>query len=473
MASFDFDCLVIGAGPGGYVAAIRASQLGMSCALIEKDKPGGVCLNIGCIPSKALIHQAEVFSHGAELEKMGIKLDRSGFEYSSVFKKSRKAADSLSRGVQSLIKKNKIEYITGEAKVTGPNEVTVESKKITGKNILIATGSRPRELPGFEFDEKTVLSSTGVLMLEELPKDLIVLGAGVIGLEFAHVMSLFGVKVRVVEMLPRALALEDAEVVEVLVKDFKRRGVEIMTDTKATKLEKTKSGVKLSVENSDGKKTLEAEKILVAVGRVPNTENLGLEAVGVKLEKGFVRVGNYYRTDVKSIYAVGDVVPSPPLAHVASKEGEIVVEYIAAQSAANATDQKKAHAVETKIDPDLIPSAVYTEPQLASFGPTEATAKEKKLAYKKAVFPYRGAGKSVAIEQPDGIVKILYDEKTHEIIAAHVVGNAATELIHELLLAKKAELLPEDIATMIHAHPTLSEAVMEAARVADGWAIHI
>jgi dihydrolipoamide dehydrogenase len=461
----DYDLVVIGSGPGGYVAAIRANQLGLKAAVIEKEKPGGVCLNVGCIPSKALIHQAEIFGYRKELEGMGFKIDASGFDYGSVFKKSRQAADRLSKGVQALLKKNKVDYIEGTGVISANGEVTVtdadgKTSKVKGKNLLIATGSRPREIPGFEFDEKQVLSSTGALFLEELPKSLIILGGGYIGMEFAHVMSSFGVEVTVVEMLDRIIPNADPEAVSVLEKDIRRRGVEIMTSTKAEKLTKSKGGVKLEVSGKDGKQTLEAEKLLVSVGRAPNTEGIGLEKVGVKTDRGYVMVGDYYQTNVAGIFAIGDVTITPQLAHVASKEGEIAVEFIA------------GHKPEKSIDPDLIPAAIYTEPQIASFGPTEAQAKERGLDFEKAVFPYRGAGKSVAIGHPDGLVKILYDKKTHEFLAAHVVGNTATELIHELLLGKRSELLPEDIATMIHAHPTLSEAVMEAARAAEGWAIH-
>ena len=461
--AYDYELVVIGAGPGGYVAAIRASQLGMKAAVIEKDKPGGVCLNIGCIPSKALIHQADIFQSIKDLEDMGVQVDTSAFEYGKVFQKSRKAADMLSKGVSFLLKKNKVEYIEGTATLAGPNEVTMDSgKKVSGKSIIVATGSRPREIPGFSFDEKTVLSSDGALMLETLPKSIIILGGGFIGVEFAHIMNSFGVEVNVVELLDRLLPIEDEESSTVVTRSFKKRKIGIYTSTKATGMKKAKGGVVLSVEKKDGEKAeLEAEKLLVVVGRAPNTENIGLDKVGITTDKGFIPVGDYYQTSVPSIYAIGDVVATPQLAHVASKEGEIAVEHMAGRSPV------------PKIDPHVIPSAVYCEPQVASFGYKEYEAQQQGLNYKKAVFPYRGAGKSVAIEKPEGHVKILYDPETAEILGAHVAGSEATELIHELLLAKSAELLPADIADMIHAHPTLSEALMEAARTAEGWAIHV
>ncbi|HUT65407.1 MAG TPA: dihydrolipoyl dehydrogenase [Spirochaetota bacterium] len=462
MGSYDYDLVIIGAGPGGYVAGIRASQLGMSCAVIEKDKPGGVCLNIGCIPSKALIHQAELFRSVDELEKLGVKTDVSAFEYRKVFEKSRKASEMLSKGVQFLLKKNGIDLISAAAELKGPNEVSLsDGRTVTGKNVIVATGSRPRSIPGFEFDEKLVLSSDGALMLEELPSKLVILGGGFIGVEFAHIMSSFGVEVTVVELLEKLLPIEDAEITAVLERAFKKRGIKVHTSTKALSVEKKKDGVSVSLEGSDGNKfSVEADKLLVVVGRAPNTEDIGLENVGITTEKGFIPVKDYYVTSVPSIYAIGDVVSTPQLAHVASKEGEIAVEHMAGKDPV------------ARVDPNLIPSAVYCEPQVASFGYKERQAQEEGIPFEKATFPYRGAGKSVAIERSEGMVKVLYDPQTHEILGVHIVGADATELIHELLLAKSAELLPKDVAEMIHAHPTLSEAVMEAMRAVEGWAIH-
>ncbi len=463
MASFDYDVLFMGSGPGGYVGAIRAAQLGKKVAVVERDKPGGVCLNIGCIPSKALINQADIFLHRKNLEDFGVKLDMSGFDYRGVYRKSRSAAGKLSKGVSYLLKKNSVDYVEGDAKISGVNEVTVSGEQaLTAESIVIATGSRPREIPGFEIDEERVLSSTGALMLQELPKRMVVLGGGYIGMELAFVMNAFGVETTVVEMLPEILPYSDPDNVAVARNVFERRGMKILTGRKALKLEQGKNGLSLTTEqDGGGSETLEADKLLVAVGRVPNTEGIGLENVGIRPENGFVPVKDYYRTSIPSIYAIGDVVEgTPPLAHVASKEGEIVAETLA------------GHAPEPRVDTDLVPAAVYCEPQVAGFGPTEQEASERGISYRTAVFPYRGAGKSVAIEHSEGQVKILYEAETSEIVAAHVVGKDATELVHELLLAKRSELLPTDIATTIHAHPTLSEAVMEAARAAEGWAIH-
>jgi len=468
MSTYTYDLVIIGGGPGGYVSAIRASQLGLKVAVVEKDKLGGVCGNWGCIPSKALINQAEAYHAIDALEHMGVKIDVSGLDYSKVQAKSRAAADGSGKGTAYLMKKNKVEVIPGTAVVSGANEVTVNgTQKLSSAFVLVATGSRPRELPGFEFDEKLVLSSTGILAMETLPQSLLILGSGAIGMEFAYIMNAFGVQVTVVEMMPRILPVEDHETAAVVEKAFVKRGVKFHVGTKAASLKKTGSGVELTIEKDGKADVLKAEKILVAVGRVPNSENLGLEALGVKLDRGFVTVKDYYQTDAPTVYAIGDVVPSPLLAHVASKEGEIAVEFIASKVKGTPAPHEK------KLDPLAIPGATYCEPQIASFGWTEEKAREKKIDYQAYSFPFAGNGKAKAVDRTEGLAKILFDPKTKEILGGHVVGLYATELIHELLLAKKAELVPEDIATMIHAHPTVSEAVMEVARGAEGWAIHI
>ena len=461
--TYEYDTVVIGSGPGGYVAAIRASQLGLKACVIEKGKTGGVCLNIGCIPSKALIHQAEIFRSIGDLKSMGVAVDDSEFDYGAVFAKSRKAADTLSKGVEFLLKKNKVDFIHGYGKVQGPHEVSVDGeKRITGRFIVIATGSRPRSIPGFDFDGERVISSDGGLMLERLPKSIIILGGGYIGVEFAHIMNAFGVEVTIVELLDRLIPIEDEESSTVLQRAFRRRKIGMYTSTKAVSLEKRSGGITLKAETKDGElKSLEAEKLLVVVGRAPNTEDIGLDLIGLETEKGFIPVGDFYATSVQSVYAIGDVVQTPQLAHVASKEGEIAVEHMAGKSPL------------PRIDPLQIPSGIFCEPQVASFGYKEYQLIAENIPYRKAVFPIRGAGKSVAIERTDGMVKILFDPETSELLGAHIAGAEATELIHEVLLAKSTELLPADIARMIHAHPTLSEAVMEAMRSAEGWAIHI
>lgn len=461
--SENFDVAIIGSGPGGYVAAIRAAQLKMKTVVIEKDKVGGVCLNIGCIPSKALVHQAEIFRSISGLEAMGIKVDRSEFDYSRVYSASRKAADNLSKGVSYLLKKNGITLINGTAELQSAHQLIIDGQRIiSAKSIIIATGSRPRSIPGFEFDEKIVLSSTGILSLQKLPEKLLILGAGAIGAEFAHIMNAFGVQVHLVEMMERILPLEDEEVSNHLRRSFSKRGIKIYTSTKATSVNKSSNGAEVFLEDNSGSKfSLTVDQVLVVTGRVPNTDGIGLEKLDIKTERGYVLTGDYGETSVSGIYAIGDVTTTPLLAHVASKEGEIVAEHIAGTQTT------------AKLDLNTIPSGVYCEPQVGSFGLTEAKAKKVGIKYKAVSFPYKGIGKAVAVENSEGFIKLLFDPDTKEILGVHAIGVEATELIHEILLAKTSELLPEDIANMIHAHPTLSEGIMEVARAAEGWAIHV
>lgn len=458
-----YDVVIIGAGPGGYVAGIRASQLGLKVCIIEKDKPGGVCLNWGCIPSKSLIHQAHLYSDRRELEQMGVAIDTRNFDYSRVQRKSREATQKLSAGVEFLLKKNKVEFIQGTARIISRNRVVIQGsgKTLECRNIIIATGSRPAIIPAFEFDEKQVLSSTGILAMTKLPESLIILGAGAIGCEFAYVMNSFGVNVTLVEMAHHILPFEDAEVAGLLENTFKKSGIRVLTATRAVSLEKMADKVVVELAGGDGKQQkMEAEKALCVFGRRPNTDDIGLDTIGLKTEKGYIPVGDYYETSVKGVFAIGDVVATPLLAHVASKEGEIAVEYIAGRKP------------KSRIDMNSIPSAIYCEPQVASFGLREEQAKEKRIPYKKVLFPYKAVGKAVAIGQAEGMAKLLYDPETQEILGCHIIGRDATELIHEVMLAKSSELLPEDIASMVHAHPTISEVLMEAAKAVNGEAIH-
>ncbi|MEH6549146.1 MAG: dihydrolipoyl dehydrogenase [Pseudomonadales bacterium] len=462
-----YDLIIIGAGPGGYVAAVRASQLGLNVAVIEKDKPGGVCLNWGCIPSKNLIHQAEVFHSMKEMETVGVTVDRSGLDYGKVQASSRQVVKTLTGGVSGLLKKNKVAFIKGSAKITGKGEVTVTSddatkEKLKANNILVATGSRPMNIPGFEFDEKLVLSSSGILAMTELPKSLVILGGGAIGCEFAYVMNSFGVKVTLVEMAEHILPTEDFETCAILEKCLRRDGIEILTGTRAKSLSKTDTSATVTIESASDERELTADKVLVVFGRVPNTEQLGLQEMGVKLDdRGYVQIGDYCETAAAGIYAIGDITRTPALAHVASTEGEIAVEHMAGHEPAS-----KAVA------PDLVPSAIYCEPQVSGFGLREDQAKAEGIKVKKSTFAYSGAGKTIAVGKPEGLVKVLCDPDTDELLGAHIVGHNATELLHELLLAKNAELLPEDIANTIHAHPTISEAVRECMLGVNGKVIH-
>ncbi len=459
---YKYDIAVVGAGPAGYVAAIRAAQLGLSATVIEKDRVGGVCLNWGCIPSKAIIHQAGIFSRTEELRGMGVAVDPSGFDYESVYKKSRAAADRLSKGVSYLLKKNNVPVLKGYAAIKDGNTLLINDKQeLTARNIILATGSSPRELPAFKFDEKLILSSYGMLNLKKLPQKITILGGGAIGLEFAYILCAFGSEVTIVEMLDRLLPVTDREISNALLQDFKRKKIKTHLSARATGYKKAGNGIELLFEEGGKESSVTSDVLLVAVGRAPNSKNIGLEEAGIQIVKGFIGSGDHYRTNLKSVFAVGDVINTPLLAHLASKEGEVAVEAI------------KGLPVGPRVKSGEIPYGVYCEPQVAGFGLTEDEVKESGTDYQKAVFPYRAAGKAVATGDIYGMVKLLFNPKSKEILGAHIFGADATEIIHELLLAKKAELLPEDIATMIHAHPTMSETLMETARMAEGWAIHI
>jgi dihydrolipoamide dehydrogenase len=477
MPEKEYDVVVIGAGPGGYVCAIRAAQLGLSVAVVEKEAPGGVCLNVGCIPSKALIHQASLFTEGrAAIESAGGKVDLSGFDYEKVWKKSRDAADRLSKGVRFLLKKNGVEYVEGSGMLDGPRKVQVARVSGAGtegevgliaKAIVVATGSRPRELPHFAFDEKSILSSTGLLMSRDLPRRLAILGAGAIGMESAYIMGAFGVEVTVVELLDRILPLEDEESAALVAAAFAKRGTKVLTGRAAQSIARAGQTLELALKAKDGTElSLTADRVLVSVGRSPNTSGMGLEETGLRLEKGYVAVGDYQESSVSGIYAIGDIVATPLLAHVASKEGEIAAERIAQLL------KGTPPPAEARVDPLLVPSAVYCEPELGSFGLGVARAAEEGRAVAVARFPYRGVGKAVAIGSPEGQAKIVYDPRTRAILGASIVGAGATELVHELLLAARSELLLDDVADMIHAHPSLSELVMEGARAGLGRAVH-
>lgn len=464
----DYDLLIIGAGPGGYVAAIRAAQLGLKTAIIEKDKPGGVCLNLGCIPSKALIHQAHLLDDLPELRALGLAIDSSGLDYAQAFKKSREAADRLSKGVQYLLKKNSVDYIKATASLLGGtgdgHRVQLDADRVlTAKAVLLATGSRPRQLPGVDFDEERILSSSGALMLERLPKRIAIIGGGAIGIELAYVWNAFGAEVTVLEAQPSILPLEDPEAAALIQKLFTGRGVRFFTGSGAS-LEAGKRP-RLRLTNPE-QTSIEADAVLVAIGRSPNSENLGLETLGVSTERGFIPVGPYYQTAASGLYAIGDVINSPLLAHVASKEGELAVEHLAHRLLGQPLP------AEDRVDPELVPQAVYCHPELASFGLSAEAAAAQGRPARAYSFPYRAIGKAVAANQSEGFIKLTGDPDSGELLGASIVGEGATDLIHELLLAKRGELTIAEVADMMHAHPSLSEGMMEAAKGFLGRAIH-
>jgi dihydrolipoamide dehydrogenase len=460
-----YDVIIIGSGPGGYVAAIRSAQLNLKTALVERDLLGGICLNWGCIPTKALLKSAEMFEEIQHAKSYGINVSESKVDFPAVIQRSRKVAEMNSKGVEFLMKKNKVDVIYGEALIKKAGVLEVSGKdgkksEVTASNIIIASGGRPRTIPGIEIDDETVLGYKQAMSLDKAPESLVVMGAGAIGVEFAYFYNSIGTKVTIVEMLDRLLPIEDKEITDILAKSFKKAGIKFHLSTKVDSLKKTKSGVDVTVESNSKKETLNAEKALMAIGIQGNVENLNLDGIGVKYEKGFIKVNEWYETSVKDIFAIGDVIGPPLLAHVASDEGIVCVEKIA--------------GVETHpVDYESIPACTYCQPQVASIGMTEEKAKEAGYELKIGRFPYSASGKARAIGAREGLVKLIFDKKYGELLGAHIIGSEATELIAELGIAKSLEATPVELRRTMHAHPTLSEMIMEAAGDADGQAIHI
>ncbi len=463
----DYDVVVIGAGPGGYVAAIRASQLGLKTAIIEKEYMGGVCLNVGCIPSKALLRNAELAHMLRERTKeFGISFDNLQLDFSVAVDRSRKVSKRLVQGVGFLMKKNNIDVLMGTARLTGKDAVRVTdaqggSKDITAKNIILATGSYPASIPGVKIDGEKVLTYKEAILQTKRPESVIIIGAGAIGVEFATVWNSYGTHVTIVEMLPRVVPLEDEEVSNELAKAFKKRYIELLVGHKVQGVETTETGVKVTVADESGQKTLEAEQALVAIGFKPNTADLGLETAGVELtQRGFVKIDERMASNVPGIWAIGDVTGQLLLAHVASAMGIICAENIA--------------GVETiTLDYRMMPRATYCQPQVASFGYTEAQAKEAGLEIKVGRFPFQVNGKALGLGDYAGWIKLITDAKYGEILGAHLIGPDVSELLPELTLAQAMELTSAEIARNVHAHPTLSEALMEAAHAAEGHSIQI
>jgi len=463
----EYDVVVVGAGPGGYVSAIKCAQLGLKVAIVEKKALGGVCLNIGCIPSKALIKNADVAHTLRERSKeFGFSFDNLELDYSVAYKRSRRTSDRLVRGVGFLMKKHDIDVFMGTAKLTAkdtvevtPDEGDVESLK--GKDIIIATGSHTFVIPGMDLDGEKIIDYEDAILNDTLPKSAVIIGGGAIGVEFATIWNAYGVELTVVEMLDHLLPLEDEEVASELEKAYKKRGINVMTKSKVKSVETTDSGTKVTVETEDGEKVIESDVTLVAIGFRPNSAGLGLEDVGVAINKrGFIEIDERMATNIEGIWAIGDVTGKLLLAHVASAMGIVAAENIA--------------GVETvTLDYDMMPRATYSFPQTASFGYTEEQAKEKGYEVSVGKFPFQPNGKALGLGEYQGFVKIVTDKKYGEILGAQLVGPDVSELLPELTLAQRFELTVHEIARNVHAHPTLSEAVMEAAEAAQGEAIHI
>ena len=462
----NYDIIVIGSGPGGYVTAIRAAQLGFKTAIIEKENLGGICLNWGCIPTKALLKSAHVFNYLKHAEDYGLnKVENPGFDFTKVIKRSRGVASKMSGGISFLMKKNKIDVIMGTATVKAGKKVTVvdaegKSTEYSGTNIIIATGARSRELPNLPQDGKKVIGYRQAVSLPEQPKSMIVVGSGAIGIEFADFYNAMGTKVTVVEFLPNIVPLEDEDVSKHVEKSLKKSGIEIMTNASVESVDTSGNGVKASVKTATGNITLEADILLSAVGIASNVEGIGLEAVGIKTEKGKVLVNEWYETSVPGYYAIGDIIPTQALAHVASAEGITCVEKI------------KGLHVEA-IDYGNIPGCTYCHPEIASVGLTEKQAKEKGYEIKVGKFPFSASGKATANGDVDGFIKVIFDAKYGEWLGCHMVGDGVTDMIAEAVVARKLETTGHEVLKAIHPHPTISEAVMEAVAAAYGEVIHI
>lgn len=466
-----YDVIVIGSGPGGYPAAIRASQLGFKVAIIEKESLGGICLNWGCIPAKALIKSAQVYDYLKHSADYGINASGSA-DFGAVIKRSRGVANQMNKGIQFLMKKNKIDVIMGYGKVKAKGQVEVTaadgSKQVVeSKYIVIATGARSRELPNLKQDGKKVIGYREAMVLPTQPKSMIIVGSGAIGVEFAYVYNSMGTKVTIVEFMPRIVPVEDEDVSKELEKQFKKQGMEIMTNASVESLDTSGAGVKALVKKQDGSTvTLEADIVLSAIGVVANLENIGLEESGVKTEKGKIVVDKYQQTSVPGIYALGDCTPGQALAHVASKEGINAAEHMA-------YNEKKLHHLPDAIDYNNIPGCTYCIPEVASVGYTEKAAKEAGYEVKVGKFPFIASGKAVAAGATEGFVKVIYDAKYGEFLGAHMIGNNVTEMIAEVSVARKLETTAHEILNAIHPHPTMSEALKEATAVAYGEAIDI
>jgi dihydrolipoamide dehydrogenase len=465
LAEQQYDVLVIGSGPGGYVAGIRAGQLGMKVGVIEKDPfLGGTCLHRGCIPTKALLENADIWTKIQKAKEFGITVGDVKLDWSVVQTRKQGVVDQNAKGIEFLFKKHKVERITGFGRVVDRNTVAVmsegaEAKNLGTKNIILAMGSVPRDLPHIKSDGKRIINSDHILKLTEVPKSMLVIGAGAVGCEFASIFARFGTKVTVVEVMPQLLPIEDEEISKEFTRIFKKKGIDVFTDSKVESAEVSDKGVKVLVSSKGKQQTFDVELVLSATGRRAVTENCGLEKTKVKIERGFVQVDAYMRTGEAGIYAIGDIVPTPALAHCASAEGILAVEHM--------------KGLEVRpINYDHVPNATYTDPEVASVGLTEKKAKERGYDVKIGKFPFTANSKAKILGESGGLVKFVSDKKYDELLGVHIVGPKATELIVEACAALELEATSESIAKTIHAHPTLSEALMEAAEDVAGHSIH-
>jgi dihydrolipoamide dehydrogenase len=467
-----YDLVVIGSGPGGYPAAIRASQLGFKVAVIEKESLGGICLNWGCIPTKALLKSAQVYEYMKHSADYGIQATGVQHDFGAVIKRSRGVADKMSKGVTFLMKKNKIDVIMGYGKIKAKGQVEVTAadgskQVIESKYIVIATGGRSRELPNLKQDGKKVLGYREAMVLPEQPKSMIIVGSGAIGVEFAYVYASMGTKVTIVEFMPRIVPVEDEDISKELEKQYKKQGIDIMTNASVESVDTSGAGVKALVKKQDGSTVvLEADVVLSAVGVVANIENIGLEESGIKFEKGKVIVDKYQQTNVAGIYAIGDATPGQALAHVAAKEGINAAEHMA-------YNEKKHHHLPEAIDYNNIPGCTYCTPEIASVGYTEKAAKEAGYEIKVGKFPFMASGKASAAGATEGFVKVIYDAKYGEFLGCHMIGTNVTEMIAEVSVARRLETTAHEILNAIHPHPTMSEGIKEATAAAYGEAIDI
>ncbi len=461
-----FDVVIIGSGPGGYVAAIRAAQLGLKTAIVEKDKRlGGTCTHRGCIPAKALLWVAELWSHVQHAADFGIDLKNPAVDWGQALKHKQKVVDRSANGVELLMRKNKITVVKGHGRIAGKGKVEVtgeggQKQTLETKNIIIATGSVPKSLPHVRVDHQRIFNSDSILEIQQVPKSIVVLGAGAVGVEFASVFNHMGSETTIVEVMPHLLPLEDEDASKDLERQFKKRKINLELSTRVEKVEVTDKGVKVLLQSGTETRTLEAEILLSAVGRAPVTEDIGLEKTNIKTEKGFIKTDEMMRTTEPNVYAIGDVVPTPMLAHVASAEGILAVEHIAGKDV-------------SPINYDRVPSATYCYPEVASVGLTEKKARERGYDVKTGTFPFSAIAKAAISGEATGMVKIVSDKKYDEVLGVHMVGPHATELLAEACVALKLETTTEELARTMHAHPTLSEIVKEAAEATLGHPIHI